>query len=160
MRHKTVRTKRRWPKHRGRSTLKFRQDWFDAASAGEFQGFDTERELPGTVYSVPDKFWGFEAVGREDHPGICMACNASQRQASLIKGTDARTTRWHSVGRVLVDPTPSNGLVKTTAFELAPRLFRLRRVVLLHDDRRMGKLDPPDFDRLKRELDRVFKEKR
>ncbi len=30
-----------------------------------------EGELIGELFQVPDKWWGFEAFGRMDHPGAC-----------------------------------------------------------------------------------------
>lgn len=36
---------------------------------------DPGTELPGTIYAVPDRWWGFHAVGREDHPGACIHCS-------------------------------------------------------------------------------------
>ncbi|MDA1055123.1 MAG: hypothetical protein O3C40_32275 [Planctomycetota bacterium] len=63
------------------------------ADEGMATFIDAERELPGSVYQVPDKMWGFDAVGRIEHPGACTACDVHKRQAVLLKGTDAEGAR-------------------------------------------------------------------
>jgi hypothetical protein len=112
----------------------------------------SDNELPGTVFAVPDRHWGFVAVGREDHPGICAEARPETIQAILVKGRDAATDRGSLRTRFVVEPSLLNGLRKTTSFELVPRIMSLRRVRLLFPDRRMGVLEPGPFTELRRRL--------
>jgi hypothetical protein len=114
-----------------------------------------ERDLPGSVYMVPDKFWGFSAVGRTEHPGACTACLSEEQVAILLKGRDAVTLRGKAA-HWFVDPSPGNGLEKITAFELLPYRFPLRRVLLMHPQRRVGQLAADDLDGMHRALERLF----
>ena len=116
----------------------------------------SDTALPGMVFAVPDRLWGFEAVGREDHPGICTAARPETRQATLVKGQDAATDRGPHRTRFVVEPSLMNGLRKTTSFELVPRTMSLHRVRLLFPDRRMGKLEPNLFAKLRRRLINLF----
>jgi hypothetical protein len=116
----------------------------------------SDNELPGMVFAVPDRLWGFEAVGREDHPGICTAARPKMMLATLVKGRDAATARGPLRTRFVVEPSQFNGLRKTTSFELVPYPMSLRRVRLLFPDRRMGKLEPVPFAKLRRRLAQLF----
>lgn len=122
----------------------------DTAFSQEVEPLD---DLPGSIYRVPDKFWGFEAVGRVEHPGACVSANTRLQQATLLQGRGA--PRQHGAALVL-SPTPLNGLKKTTTFALEPRLFPLRRVALLHADRRLGALSPDELTYALHELQRLF----
>jgi hypothetical protein len=115
-----------------------------------------DEDLPGTVFAVPDRLWGFEAVGRDDHPGVCAACAPEALEATLVKGRDASTDRGNPRDRFLVEPSRLNGLRKLTAFELVPLYRSLRRVRLLYPNRRMGTLEPDSFAELRRRLTRLF----
>ncbi len=64
---------------------------------------------------VPDHFWGFDSVGRTEHPGACVACSEELRIATLLKGRDALTERRQR-GSYVIEPTRANGLAKLTAF--------------------------------------------
>lgn len=127
-------------------------DWDESVYMAEI---DVEMELPGSVYMVPDKFWGFQAIGRDDHPGACTRCDAAAALAILVKGSDIAGLRGLH-GYLVIGPTRDNGLKKPTAFALQPRPFRLRRVLLMHPNRRIGQLDADDALRLQRELERLF----
>ena len=116
---------------------------------------DATSELPGSVYMVPDKFWGFQAVGRVEHPGICTQCDIPATVATLLKGTDANRIRG-AHGYWITAATQSNGLKKSTAFQLQPRRFPLRRVLLMHENRRVGRLEDNELRQLQRELERLF----
>jgi len=108
------------------------------------------------VFAVLDRLWGFEAVGREDHPGICTAARPETWHAALVKGRDAATDRGHPRTRFVVEPSLMNGLRKTTSFELVPRTMSLHHVRLLFANRRMGKLEPNLFDELRQRLINLF----
>lgn len=110
----------------------------------------------GTVYRVPDAWWGFDAVGRNEHPGACTAVQSEAGQAILLKGTDARNVRRTYSHHVIVKPTTSNGLAKPTAFALEPRPFRMHRVALLHRERQLGRLDDADLELLNEKLREAF----
>lgn len=116
----------------------------------------SDTALPGMVFAVPDRLWGFEAVGREDHPGICTAARPGTGQATLVKGQDAATDQGPHLSRFVVKRSLMNGLRKTTSFELSPRIRPLHRVRDLFPDRRMGKLEPNLFVKLRRRLVKLF----
>ena len=97
----------------------------------------SDTALPGMVFAVPDRLWGFEAVGREDHPGICTAARPGTGQATLVKGQDAATDRAPHRTRFVVEPSLMNGLRKTTSFELSPR-------IMSHPSRSHSFPRPPD----------------
>ena len=112
--------------------------------------------LPGMVFAVPDQLWGFEAVGREDHPGICTAARPETGHATIVKGRDAATDRGPHQTRFVVEPSLMNGFRKTTSFELSPRIKPLHHVRALFPDHRMGKLEPVTFAKLRRRLIKLF----
>ncbi len=94
---------------------------------------------------------------RIDHPGACVFCDVSGGSATLVKGTDLFSARGgHEI--LIVDPSVANGLAKPTAFAIAPRLFKLRRVALLHFDRRLGALETEHLTYLQEQLLRLFPE--
>jgi hypothetical protein len=113
-------------------------------------------ELPGTIFAVPDRWWEFEAIGREDHPGICTACRPEAWQVTLVKGRDATTDRTDPRLRLVVEPTRQNKLRKLTAFALVPLYRPLRRVRLLYANRRIGTLEADVFAELRRRLTALF----
>jgi hypothetical protein len=126
--------------------------------ASDIVEVDPGKDLPGSIYMVPDKFWGFEAVGRIDHPGACVFCDVSGGSATLVKGTDLFSARGGRHEILIVDPSAGNGLLKPTAFAIAPRLFKIRRVALLHFDRRLGALETEHLTYLQEQLLRLFPE--
>jgi hypothetical protein len=133
--------------------------WDEAglAEPDEPQVVDPEHELPGSVYMVPDRVWGFQALGREDHPGACARCDVGLRQVWMFKGTDPASARLDRYSVLLVEPSAENGLHKTTAFALEPRQVRLHKVLLLHrSTRRLGRLEPAELQSLQAELLRSF----
>ncbi len=118
---------------------------------------DINDRLPGNVYFVPDKFWGFRAVGRDDHPGVCLFCFAECNSVMMSKGTGASSKAMNrSENPYLVFPTKKNGLTKETAFDLVPKRFRLHRVLLLEPERKIGELDEADRKAMQDELRRIF----
>src|SRR5436190_23771109 len=98
--------------------------------APEIIEVDPGKDLPGSIYMVPDKFCGFEAVGRIDHPGACVFCDVPGGSATLVKGTDLFAARPGRHEVLVVDPSSDNGLRKATAFAIVPRRFKLRRLAL------------------------------
>lgn len=132
------------------------EEEFEASLENSEQLDNSEQSYRGSVYRVPDGWWGFDAVGRKEHPGACTAVNVEAGQAVLLKGTDARNVRGNSSRHVILQPTDSNGLLKPTAFALEPRTFRLHRVTLLHHERQMGRLDVSELDLLDQKLREAF----
>lgn len=121
---------------------------------------DPEARLPGAVFFVPDKMWGFKAVGREDHPGACIFCSTEKREALLSKGTSVGSGAARRLEHpYLIGPDPTNGLTKETAFDLVPKRFRLQRVLLMEPERKLGQLDPVDLKIMQDEYLRIFKYK-
>ena len=110
--------------------------------------------MPGAVFMVPNRHWGFESFASDDHPGACVHYQASERQATLVKGTDAENVRFLR-RYFFVAPTPGNGLQKHTAFELVPRYFRLHRLKLFYLERQFGRLDDATLQDLRTELARL-----
>src|SRR4051794_37937701 len=97
-------------KHPGRTTRRTsppskplnKQEWGSEEDDLPPQPEPSDDELPGTIFAVPDTHWGFEAVGREDHPGICTDCRLEGMQATLVKGRDAATDRGPARTRFVV----------------------------------------------------------
>ena len=114
-------------------------------------------ELLGDLLKVPDKWWGFEAFGRENHPGACVGYDGSGYQVTMLKGTDTQAARYASV-HVFVKPDDSNRLLKTTAFAIKPFCKSARKVRLLREDRFIGKLADSDLANMQSELLRLFGE--
>jgi hypothetical protein len=106
---------------------------------------------------VPNRHWGFEIMNSDDHPGACAHYQERARQAILVKGTDAENIYSPQRFYVVV-PTPSNGLLKKTAFELVPRYFRLHRIRLFYPERHLGWLDEATLHGLCHELARLHPE--
>ncbi|MBV9123315.1 MAG: hypothetical protein JO112_08160 [Planctomycetes bacterium] len=119
--------------------------------------FDPAQDLPGAVFMVPNRQWGFEGLTSDDHPGACAHYQERTREAILVKGTDAGHVRLPRRFYV-VAPTPGNGLSKETAFELVPRYFRLHRVRLFYPERHLGRLDEAALHGLCDELARLHPE--
>lgn len=113
-------------------------------------------ELAGEIFQVPDKWWGFEAFGRVDHPGACVGYVPPGFKATLLQGTDPKSARYNEV-HVYVDNDHNNRLLKRTAFKIKPQYFSARRVAMLVDDR-IGKLSSSDLGRMRSELVRLFGE--
>jgi hypothetical protein len=123
-------------------------------TAAEPRPLEPDEDLPGAVFMVPNRQWGFESLVSDDHPGACLHGQAADRDAVLVKGTDAdhvRVPRRYHV----VAPTPDNGLQKPTAFELVPRYVRLHRLRLFYPERYLGRLDADALLALRDELARV-----
>ena len=118
---------------------------------------DVNTRIPGSLYAVPDKFWGFRAVGRRDHPGACLFCYADRNAALLSKGTDSRGGVAKNLDQPYhVLPSEKNGLNKPITFDLVPKRFRLKRVLLMEPDRKMGDLESADLKAMQNEYRRIF----
>jgi len=111
-------------------------------------------DLAGDLFQVPDKWWGFEAFGRSDHPGACVGYVSPGFNVTMLKGTDPRSARYDQV-HVLVVNDSTNGLLKPTSFTIKPRAFSARRIAMLSDER-IGQLSPTDLERMRSELVRIF----
>jgi hypothetical protein len=133
-----------------------REEWGDDQDELPPEPEPGDNDLPGSIFAVPDRHWGFEAVGRDDHPGVCTGFSVEVMQATLVKGRDAATDHGPERTRFVVEPSRLNGLRKRTSFELVPRRHPLRRVRLLFADRRMGTLEPNLYGELRRRLAMLF----
>ena len=112
----------------------------------------TEVENPGragSVFMVPDKWWGFQAVGRDSHPGACVMEAEGGRKIQLLKGTDGMRKERYQKSQFIVQPSDSNGLKKRTAFSLEPRLFRRNKINVLYPDRLLGRLSEAELSDLR-----------
>ncbi len=112
--------------------------------------------LVGTVFAVPDKWWGFEAEGREDHPGACVMERPATHEIDLLKGTGAENKTKYRATEMVVQATDTNGLCKLTLFQLRPWPIRKRRILNLIPERVMGQLSPEDLTRLQSASVRLF----
>jgi hypothetical protein len=125
------------------------------AEPGGAEPIDAAGLLPGSVFMVPDKTWGFEAPGRVDHPGACLDYPPVARECGILKGsTPSWAARWKPT--YIVEPSPGNGLRKRTAFDLVPVRIRKHRLRLMYPERWIGRLDDQDFGEILRELRRLF----
>src|SRR5437899_2915600 len=79
---KSRRTKRR---PSPRSMRLHKQEWGSEEDDVLPEPLPSDDKLPRTVFAVPDWHWGFDALGREDHPGICTASRPATMQATLVK---------------------------------------------------------------------------
>lgn len=111
-------------------------------------------ELVGDLFKVPDKWWGFEAFGRSDHPGACVGYVPPGFSVTMLKGTDLCSARYKEV-HVVVQNDATNGLLKPTAFAINPREFSAPKIARL-TDRLIGRLSPADLERMRSELVRLF----
>lgn len=112
----------------------------------------------GVVLAVPDKFWGFAALGRSDHPGLMIGEvgeSGEGRHLFAFKGTHAEGAK-RLYNQLLVEPDAESGLTKETLFLLEPRRLPRRAALLMHADRRMGCLGAEDRQRLESELLRIL----
>lgn len=110
----------------------------------------------GRVVVVPDKHWGFQAVGRDGHPGVCLPpASLAQRAFHALKGAslgEHPVRAWETV----VQPDEGNGLRHATRLELWPRRLPRRALELMVRDRLVGRLSAEDRARLSAELERVL----
>jgi hypothetical protein len=121
--------------------------------------FDLVRDLPGAVFMVPNKQWGFVNRNSAGHPGACIHSRPEQWHAVFLKGTDAVNIRGRrQFDHHFVSESPANGLKTQTAFELAPRYLPLHKVRLLYPERRIGRLDDVDLNELRARLAYIFDE--
>lgn len=111
-------------------------------------------ELVGELFQVPDSWWGFEAFGRDDHPGACVGYVPPGFKVTMLKGTDPKSARYDET-QVLVTANTANGLLKSTSFAIKPKFFSARRVAMLNDVR-IGSLSKNDLKRMQSELVRLF----
>ncbi len=128
-----------------------------AGGGSEPELFDADARLPGAVFMVPNRHWGFEVVSAADHPGACTHYQPGANDATLVKGTDADNVR-RSHGYFFADASEENGLQKRTAFQLVPRPFRLHRVKLYFPERHLGYLEAAVLHALRAELARLHPE--
>jgi hypothetical protein len=112
--------------------------------------------LLGTVFAVPDKWWGFEAEGREVHPGACVVERESMSEVDLLKGTGAENKDRYRPTEMIIVPTEMNGLEKLTLFSLKPRPFRMHKIRNLLEDNIMGHLSKDDLQKLQTAMLRLF----
>ncbi len=104
---------------------------------------------------MPDKYWGFRSLGRRDHPGVMIGGAGDGRHLIAFKGTHGEGAK-RLYNHLEVEPDEVNGLQKETLFLLEPRRLPLRAVILMHADRRMGRLSILDCERLEHELLRIL----
>lgn len=116
---------------------------------------DAVVDLPGMIFMVPNKFWGFYSPTSEDHPGVCTSTDLEGRSAVLLKGTDRRKTQFRRQYYYVI-PSRRNGMDKSCAFELAPLNFPIGRVLMMRPERVMGVLDDDDLKGIRAALERLF----
>ncbi|MEM6468484.1 MAG: hypothetical protein AAF802_02865 [Planctomycetota bacterium] len=114
-----------------------------------------EGVLLGDLLRVPDKWWGFEAMGRKNHPGACVGYDQRGFQVTMLKGTDTHSARRDET-HVYVQPDDDNGLTKTTAFAIKPYCGSARRVSTFKHDRYLGRLAKDDLQAMQAVLCRLF----
>jgi hypothetical protein len=116
--------------------------------------FEPSRDLPGAVFMIPNRHWGFEVVSAVDHPGTCLHYSQTRHDGLLLQGTDANNV-LRSHGYYIVMPTAENGLQIPTAFRLTPQYFRRHRLRLYFPQRYLGRLDEDTLLALRDELARL-----
>lgn len=111
-------------------------------------------DLAGEIFQIPDKWWGFVAPGRIDHPGACVGYVPPGYRVTMLKGTDPRAARYDQV-HVMVRNDSTNGLLKPTAFAIKPYDFPAPKIACL-TDKYIGQLSAVDLERMRSELVRLF----
>lgn len=114
-------------------------------------------DLPGVVFMVPNRHWGFKSISADDHPGVCLEYLEEENLGLLLQGTDANHITSHSE-YYFVEPTTENGLTKKTAFRLVVRFFRWHRLRLYFPERYMGRLDEQTLLALRKEIAQLYPE--
>jgi hypothetical protein len=110
---------------------------------------DPASEMPGDVMLTPDRMFGFEAVGRTDHPGACVYVMPDTGRVAMSKGTDGDKLNWrYRAHYVLVEANEAFGLSKLTAFSTRTKHIKIGRIMLFYPERHIGRLD----DAIVREL--------
>ena len=112
-------------------------------------------ELVGLIIDVPDKWWGFEAADRTEHPGACVREAIPGREYDMLKGVGGENRDYYHATEVLVVPSEANGLSKNTLFSVKPRPMRRHKLRNLAGKVR-GRLSDNVLDRLRREMIRQF----
>lgn len=127
----------------------------DQSLEDPIQSYDSD-DLLGCVFAVPDKWWGFDAEGRDHHPGACVQELPAKRSFVLLKGTGAENKTKYYANELVVAATATNGLAKLTVFSLKPWPFREHKVRNLVPERVMGRLSENDLTRLQTAMVRQF----
>jgi hypothetical protein len=114
-------------------------------------------DLDGVILDVPDNHWSIATSTSTQHPGACVHYEPDRQRGILLKGTDTSNILPHLHWRYyFVAPDADNGLQFQTAFECAPRYFRLHRLRTLLADRRRGRLSQEDLDALRQRLNQLY----
>tara|TARA_Y100001960_G_C14659553_1_gene820062 strand:+ start:541 stop:948 length:408 start_codon:yes stop_codon:yes gene_type:complete len=121
-------------------------------SALEIQAIDSTYELAGQLLWVPDRQWGFSAVGREDHPGLCCGTANLQKPVIMLRGTSSLPPKRYENVNWIMEPNAENGLNKTTSFRLEPKPFKRRRIEILIDNRHIGSIPKDDLEAINQRL--------
>jgi hypothetical protein len=147
------------PENRRRRRSRLDDDADESAGTGSApEEFDADALLPGAVFMVPNRHWGFEVVSAADHPGACTHYQPGAKDATLVKGTDADNVR-NRRGYFFVDASEENGLEKRTALRLVPEPpFRLHRLKLYFPERHLGYLEAAVLHALRVEMARLHPE--
>lgn len=131
-------------------------DFWDHQQDQASEQVSIEKELPGSVYMIPDRLWAIQAKGREDHPGACVHCDLSARLSFLNKGTDVYSARKGRFLLVIVVPSAKNGLGKPTAFALDPRRIRMHKLLTFHQGKEwLGRLEEEYFRVMRDHFDAI-----
>lgn len=118
---------------------------------------DVDSHLTGAIYKIPDALWGFSTIGRTDHPGVCVFSFSAKNRAVLCKGTDSGSRTAHTCEHPFIAvPDVENAFTKVTTFDLTPRYFRIRKIILIDHDRRMGNMSKVDLAIMQSEMIRIF----
>jgi hypothetical protein len=98
--------------------------------------------MPGDVMLTPDRMFGFEAVGRTEHPGACVYVTPDTLRVAMSKGTDGENLNSrYRANYVFVEANEEFGLSKLTAFSTQTRHIKIRRIMLLYPERHIGRLN-------------------
>ena len=115
-------------------------------------------EFRGAVYFLPDDYWGFETVTSSDHPGACVDNVPRDASGLLVQGRGLHSGYARRSISEVVEPTPGNGLTKSTAFEISPTFCPWSRLLLFNPERRIGTLAHEDRQRILDKLLLLFPE--
>lgn len=115
-------------------------------------GVDKAALMKAAVLRCDDRtFWRIPPEDSQGwHPGVCIEIELGRGEVAMLKGTSQDKRSKYRLAFVRIEPDEQNGLLRPTYFDTGrPNIKRLRKVELLHHDRRLGTLADNDLARLK-----------
>lgn len=123
---------------------------FDSWKRGDIHLAPDGSDIEGVVFQVPDDWWGFAAVGRDDHPGACVHRSPTLDEAVVLRGKSMPPPLPYRNLWVEIEADSGNGLDHRTFFDTTSRRLPVKRVLLLYPERTRGRLSSVDLEKLRK----------